>query len=257
MIKSTIHIFKKELKHYIYSPIAYVVATVFHALVGYFFYNSLILYSTRVMDASLTGTDIQSFFFTPTTVVFQGIVRSMGTIFVLLVPLITMRLVAEEKRMKTMEMFYTSPLPVSAIVIGKYFAALFVYAVIISGTIYMPVVLDIFSDVNWAHVGVAYLGLLLLGAAMISVGVFASSVTEKQVISAVMSIGLLVIFWFVGGGIGAASQRITTFLRDISMYVPFEHMFKGLLDLRDISVLISYAVIMLFLSIRSLDWSRW
>ncbi|RMG68600.1 MAG: hypothetical protein D6710_09945 [Nitrospirae bacterium] len=256
MIKTTIHIFKKELKHYIYSPIAYVVATVFHGLVGYFFYNSVILYTTRVMNASLSGSEIQGMAFTPTTVIFQGMARSMGTIFVLIVPLITMRLVAEEKRQRTMELFFTSPVSTLSMVLGKYLAALFVYMVVILGTLYMPFLLDMFSDVNWSHVAVAYLGLFLLGAAMVSVGVFASSVTEKQVVSAVMAIGLLVIFWFVGGGIGAASQRITTFLRDVSMYAPFENMMRGLLDLRDVLVLVSYAVFMLFLSIRAIEWSR-
>ncbi len=249
------YVFRKELRQFIYSPVAYIVAGVFHAILGYFFYNSLISYARRVVEMS--GTGIPDSAFTPTIVVLHGLFNSMGTVFLLLTPLITMRLVAEEKRARTMEMLMTSPLPMYSILMGKYLAALFVYSVIILSTLYMPIAIDVLSAVNWTHVAVAYLGLFLMGAAMISVGLFASTVTEKQVVAAVLSIGILVIFWFVGGGIGAASQRATDFMREVSLYMPFYHMISGLLDLRDIVFLISYSVVMLFLSHRVMEASRW
>jgi ABC-2 type transport system permease protein len=249
------NVFRKELRQFIYSPVAYIVAGVFHAILGYFFYNALISYARRVVEMS--GTGIPDTTFTPTTVVLHGLFNSMGTVFLLLTPLITMRLVAEEKRARTIEMLMTSPLSLYSILIGKYVAALFVYSVIILTTLYMPFVVDILSTVNWSHVLVAYLGLFLIGAAMISVGLFASTVTEKQVVAAVLSIGILVIFWFVGGGIGSASQQATDFMREISLYMPFYHMISGLLDLRDIFFLISYSVVMLFLSHRVMEAGRW
>jgi len=156
-----------------------------------------------------------------------------------------------------MEMLMTSPLSLSSILIGKYLAALTVYSVIILSTLYMPLVLDMLTTINWNHVAMGYVGLLMMGAAMVSVGLFASTVTEKQVVAAVLSIGILVIFWFVGGGIGAASQRATDFMREVSLYQPFSNMISGLLDLRDIVFLISFAVVMLFLSHRVLEASRW
>jgi ABC-2 type transport system permease protein len=248
-------VFKKELRQFIYSPIAYIVAGVFHAILGYFFYNSAIGYSKHVVE--MAGSGFPGQIFTPTVLVLQSLFNSMGTVFLLLTPLITMRLVAEEKRAQTMELLMSSPLSLSSILLGKYLAALSVYSCIISLTIYMPITADILSSVSWGHVMTAYLGLFLMGGAMISVGLFASTVTEKQVVAAVLSIGILVIFWFVGGGIGAASQRATDFLSDISLYKPFYHLISGLVDFRDIFFLLSYSVFMLFLSHRVMESSRW
>jgi ABC-2 type transport system permease protein len=249
------YIFKKEIKQFVFSPIIYIVAGVFHSILGYFFYNSLISYSRKVIEMSGTGAELANF--TPTTVIMFGLMKSMGTVFLLLTPMITMRLVAEEKRGRTMEMLITSPLSLSSILIGKYLAAFTVYSGIILSTFYMPLVLDMLTTINWPHVAMGYLGLLMVGAAMVSVGLFASTVTEKQVVAAVLSIGILVIFWFVGGGIGAASQRATDFMREVSLYQPFQNMISGLLDLRDIVFLISFSVVMLFISHRVMESGRW
>lgn len=249
------HVVRKELRQFVYSPIAYITAGVFHAILGFFFYNSLVTYSRNVVAMSGKGLPTEAF--TPTTIIMQSMWFSMGTVFLLLTPLITMRLVAEEKRAGTMELLLTSPLSLMNILWGKYLAAMIVYATIILMTLYMPISLGIFSQVNWGHVAVGYIGLLLLGGAMIAVGLFASTVTEKQVVAAVISIGMLVMLWFIGGGIGAASLRVTSFLRDVSLYAPFENMTRGLLDMRDIVVLVSYPVFMLFLSHRALESGRW
>jgi len=249
------NVFKKEIRQFIFSPIVYIVAGVFHSILGYFFYNSLISYSRKVVEMSGTGAELANF--TPTTVIMFGLMKSMGTVFLLLIPMITMRLVAEEKRGRTMEMLMTSPILISSILLGKYLAALVVYSAIILSTLYMPLVLDTLTTINWPHVAMGYAGLLLMGAAMVSVGLFSSTVTKKQVVAAVLSIGILVIFWFVGGGIGAASQRATDFMREVSLYLPFSNMISGLLDLRDIVFLISFSVVMLFLSHRVMESGRW
>ena len=249
------NVFKKEIRQFIFSPIVYIVAGVFHSILGYFFYNSLISYSRKVVEMSGTGAELANF--TPTTVIMFGLMKSMGTVFLLLIPMITMRLVAEEKRGRTMEMLMTSPILISSILLGKYLAALVVYSAIILSTLYMPLVLDTLTTINWPHVAMGYAGLLLMGAAMVSVGLFSSTVTKKQVVAAVLSIGILVIFWFVGGGIGAASQRATDFMREVSLYQPFSNMISGLLDLRDIVFLISFSVVMLFLSHRVMESGRW
>jgi ABC-2 type transport system permease protein len=254
-MSSIYYIFRKEIRQFLYSPIAYIVAGVFHSILGFFFYNSLVGYSMKVVEMSGTGT--MPINFTPTTVIMQGLMNSMGTVFLLLTPMITMRLIAEEKRGRTMEMLMTSPLSLSSILLGKYLAAFTVYAVIILSTLYMPLVLDVLTVVNWPHVAMGYIGLLLMGAAMVSVGLFASTVTEKQVVAAVLSIGILVIFWFIGGGIGAASQSASYYMREVSLYKPFSNMIRGLFDLRDIVFMVSFAAVMLFLSHRVMESDRW
>ncbi len=254
-MKSIIYIYKKEIRQYLFSPIAYIVAAVFHAILGYFFYNSLIGYARAGIE--MAGTGQRPEVFTPTVVIMEGLLRSMGTIFLLLTPLLTMRLIAEEKRGRTMEFLMTSPVSMLSVLIGKFFAAYTVFVATVLITIYMPLTLDLFSVVNWPHILTGYLGLLLIGGAMISVGLFASTVTDKQVIAAVLSIGILVILWFVGGGIGAANQRVADFLRDISLYAPFENMFRGILDLRDIFYFLSFIFFMLFLSHRVVEAERY
>jgi ABC-2 type transport system permease protein len=254
-MSSVLHILKKELRQYVFSPIAYIVAVVFHGIMGYFFYNSLVSYSRQVVEMS--GSGLPAVSFTPTGGIIQGLVRSMGTVFLLLIPMITMRLVAEEKRARTIELLMTAPVSLLSILLGKFFAAFIVYSVIILSTIYMPVVLDVVSTVNWAHTFVAYAGLILIGAAMISVGLFASTVTDKQVVSAVLSIGILVIFWFVGGGIGAASMKVTEFMREVSLFTPFMNMITGLLDMRDVFFFVSFSLVFLFISLQVMESERW
>lgn len=248
-------VLRKELLQYVFSPIAYIVAGVFHAIIGFFFYNALVSYSRRVIEMSGSGIPAETL--TPTAGIIQPLVRSMGTIFLLLIPMITMRLLAEEKRSRTMELLMTSPLSVASILMGKFCAAFAVYAAIILSTAYMPLTVAIISSVSWSHVVVAYVGLLLVGAAMISIGIFGSAVTDKQVVSAVLSIGIMVIFWFVGGGIGAASLKVAEFMREVSLYQPFLHMVEGLLDLRDVVALVSFSVIFLFLSRQVMESDRW
>lgn len=245
----------KELRAYFYSPIAYIVAGVFLGLVGYFFYSSVRLFSVQSVQLSGGAKEVAGF--NPTNVIMKGIFRSMGTVFILLTPLLTMRLIAEERRMRTMELLMTSPLGLTTILAGKFIAALAVYHIMIASTFYVPLALGFYSTVSWGHVACGYLGLSLLGAAMMSVGLFCSTVTDKQVVAAVLSIGILVFFWFIGGGIGGYTESMTSALRELSLFSHFERLYSGLLDSRDAVYLLSVAAAFLFLSHRVLESGRW
>lgn len=246
---------KKELRAYFYSPIAYIVAGVFLGLVGYFFASSVQGFSMQAIQLSGSGREISGF--NPTNVIMKGLFRSMGTVFILLTPLITMRLIAEEKRAKTMELLMTSPLSITTILAGKYVAALLIYAIIILSTLYIPLTIEYFSTVSWGQIVSGYLGLVLLGMAMISVGLLCSSVTDKQVVAAVLTIGILVLFWFVGGVIGGHREDVTKVMREFSLFSHFENLYNGLLDMRDVVYLLSFTVVVLFLSHRVLESNRW
>lgn len=246
---------RKELRSYFYSPVAYIVAGVFLGLTGYFFYSSVLLFNTQALQLAGSGKDIPGF--NPTNIVIKGMFRSMGTVFVLLTPLLTMRLIAEERRARTMELLMTSPLSVTTILAGKYLAALIVYHLIILGALYVPFTIEFYSSASWGHVLTGYAGLSLLGAAMIAVGVFCSAITDKQVIAAVLTIGILVFFWFIGGGIGGYTENMTSLLRQFSLFSHFENLYNGLLDLRDVVYLLSVAAVFLFLAHRVLESGRW
>ncbi len=254
-MKHLLPFIRKELRAYFFSPIAYIVAGVFLGLTGYFFFTSIQGFSMQAIQLSGSGRDLSGF--NPTNGIMVGLFRSMGTVFILLTPLITMRLIAEEKRTKTMELLMTSPLSITTILAGKYLAALIIYVVIILSTLYIPLTIEYFSTISWGHVFSAYLGLILLGMAMISVGVFCSSLTDKQVIAAVLTIGILVLFWFVGGVIGGHTENISMIMREVSLFGRFENLYNGLLDTRDVLYLISFTTVALFLAHRALESGRW
>ncbi|MGE5892476.1 MAG: ABC transporter permease subunit [bacterium] len=254
-MKNLFPFIKKELRAYFYSPIAYIVAGVFLGLIGYFFFSSMQGFSMQAVQLSGSGKELSGF--NPTNVIMKGLFRSMGTIFILLTPLITMRLIAEEKRTRTMELLMTSPLSITTIIMGKYVAALIIYVLIILSTLYIPLTIEYFSTVSWWHVLSAYAGVVLLGMAMISVGVFCSSVTDKQVVAAVLTIGILVLFWFVGGVIGSYSEDISKVMKEISLFGHFENLYNGLFDTRDVVYLVSFSLVALFLSHRALESGRW
>jgi ABC-2 type transport system permease protein len=246
---------KKELRSYFYSPIAYIVAGVFLGLIGYFFFSSIQKFSMQAIQISGTGSDLTGF--NPTNIILKGLFRSMGTVFILLTPLITMRLIAEEKRARTMELLMTSPLSILTILFGKFIAAYIIYLLIIFSTLYIPLTVEYFSTVNWELVFSAYFGLAITGMAMISIGVFCSAVTDKQVIAAVLTIGILILFWFVGGVIGGHTENISEIMRELSLFGHFENMYNGLLDTRDVVYLFSFTVVTLFLAHRVLESGRW
>lgn len=247
---------RKELRAYFYSPIAYIVAGVFLGLIGYFFFSSVQSYSMQALQPH--GSDQGELpGFNPTNVILKGLFRSMGTIFILLTPLITMRLVAEEKRTRTMELLMTSPLSISTIIASKFLAALAVYGLIILSTLYIPLTIEYFSSVSWGHVVAAYAGLLLVGMAMISIGLLCSSLTDKQVIAAVLTISTLALLWFVGGVIGGHTEQISRIMRDLSLFSHFENLYNGLVDTRDILYLLSVTAVALFLTHRVMESGRW
>ncbi len=248
-------LFKKELRAYFTSPIFYIVGAVFLALVGYFFVNGLLNYSQLGIKISVSQNKGGNF--NPTTIIMKPLFNTMGTVFILLTPLITMRLLAEEKRAGTIEMLMTCPVSTTSVVMAKYLASWVVFTVIILLTGYMPFVLSYYSTVIWSQVIMGYIGVFLLGGAMMSVGLFCSSITDKQIIAAVLTIGILVVFLFIGGVLGAASPELTRFLRILSLFSHFDALTDGLLDLRDVFYLLSFTATMLFLSFRNLEASRW
>jgi ABC-2 type transport system permease protein len=248
-------VFKKEFRAYFTSPIYYIVAVVFLALTGYFFVNSIVSYSNMGIQLSGSGRDLSGF--NPTSMIMKPMFNTMGTIFILLVPLMTMRLVADEWKSRTMELLMTSPVSLSSIIFAKYLSSVVVYSMIVLSTVYMPFVIDYYSSVAWPQIISGYLGVILLGAAMLSAGLFCSTLTDKQIIAAVLSIGILVIFWFIGGVLGAASQEVSRIMRGLSLFEHFNALTDGLLDLRDVVYLLSFTSVALFLSHRILDIGRW
>ena len=236
-MRNTLAIAQKEFTSYLTSPMAYVVTCVFLILTGVFF----ALDPSTYLETSLNG--VWSFW---------GQLILMG-----IAALITMRSIAEERKIGTLELLLTAPVRDSSIVVGKYLGSLGILAAMIGLTLYYPILLFIFGDPDVGPIFSCYLGIFLLGGASLSIGLFASSVTSNQIVSAVLAGGILFVFWFLGMAATFLPDTIANVINFFSTSYYFPDFVKGLIDTRGIVFYITLAVLFLFLAIRSLENSRW
>ena len=228
----------KELKSYLTSPMAYIVTAIFLLLTGTFF--TTYLASTGYTDTSISG------FLDP------------GNILLLLFSaVLTMRLIAEEKKMGTWELLLTAPVRDTEIILGKFLGSLIVLVGMLVLTLYYPILLIIMGDPDMGPIGASYLGLFLLGSASLAVGIFASSVTSNQIVAAVLAGGILFALWFVGMASNFAPEAIGNLLSYLSLSYHFPDFIRGVVDTRAIIYYLSITALFLYLAIRSLETSRW
>lgn len=169
-------LFKKELKSYFRGPMAYIFLTVFLFFTGLYFVSYNLLYNNSS---------------------FNFVLYDLVIIFLFMVPIFTMRLLSEEKKNKTDQLLFTSPQSISSIVCGKYFAAVALFLIGTLCTIIYPIILSFFGSISLSELTSSYLGFILLGSSLISLGLFISSLTENQIASAVTTLGALLVIWFL------------------------------------------------------------
>jgi ABC-2 type transport system permease protein len=237
-MRNVLHIARRELAAYFGSPVAYVVGAVYLAVMGGMF-GLILVYSREATMAYLFYHGVSLLF------------------LVLVSQVLTMRLLAEEQRQGTMELLLTSPVRDGEVVLGKYLASLGVFLALVGLTLAFPLVLLRLGNPDIGPLLSGYLGYSLLGAAMLAIGVFASSVTQNQIIAAVLGIGANLILW-VSGDLG---DYVGETLRPVVQYLPlFSHytdMVRGIIDTKDLVYLLSVIVLFLFLSTRMVETRRW
>ena len=241
-MKNTLTIAWKESKIYFSTPMAYVVGAMFLILTGIFF----------VDDA--TSTDVATRF--PEASI-RGVVSSASFFIVFLAPLLTMRLLAEEQKMGTLELLLTAPVRDWEVVMGKYIASFLALLAAIALTVYYVFLLYWFAQPDTGPVLSAYLGLFLHGAAALAIGLFASSLSGNQIVSAVIGIAVLLIFSFIDQVADLVSGVAEEVLNGVSMSAHFDDFSKGVVDTSHIIYYVSLAAVFLFLTIRSLESRRW
>jgi ABC-2 type transport system permease protein len=249
-------IYKKELRLYFTSPVAYVLLTIFLLIAGYFFYSIFAFFTRASMQAAMNpqmGRDLNV-----TESVLRPLFANLSVILLLLMPLLTMRLFAEERRAGTIELLLTYPVRDGAVLVGKYLAAFTVYTVMIAGTLLYPLLLVIVrAQPEWGPLATGYLGLLLMGAMFLAVGVFASSLTENQIVAAIVTFGLLLMFWIIGWTAEIVGGPLGTVLTHLSILEHNDTFAKGVLDTKDIIYYINFTALALFLTLRSREARRW
>lgn len=248
-------IFKKEMRLYFTSPIAWVIGAIFLLISGYFFYSIFAYFTLASMQSAMNpmaGRDLNV-----TDSVMRPLLSNVTVILLLLMPMVTMRLFAEERRSGTIELLLTYPVRDGAVLAAKYLAALTLYALMLIGTLLYPAMLVYFARLDPGPLLTGYLGLVLLGAAFIAVGLFASSLTENQIVAALVTFGILLIFWVIGWSADYAGGTWGKLLQHLSLIEHFDSFAKGVLDTKDIIYYLNFTILALFLSLRSLEARRW
>lgn len=228
----------KEVRSYLSSPMAYIVTAVFLAISG----TSFVMYlaGTGYADTSL-----------------RGFLDAGQVLILLFAALLTMRLVAEERKLGTWELMLTLPVSETEIILGKFIGAVTILSGMLALTLYYPLLLALFGDPDPGPIITGYAGLFLLGCASLSVGLFASSVTSNQIVAAVLAGGMLFALWFLGAAAEFVPAPFNVIVAYLSPSTHFPGFARGIVDTRALVYYISLVSLFLFLSIRSLELERW
>ena len=244
----------KELRSYFVSPIGYAVIALFALIFGVVFYLRMHDFANYTFQAQMMRGG-------PAPNVDEWIIRPIlgfaGTVSLFLIPMITMRLFAEEKRNGTIELLLTSPVEDIGIVLGKWLGALLLYMCALGTSLLTIALLFLWGRPDWKPVAVAYLGLLLQGACLLALGAFVSSLTSNQIIAGAItffaSLMLYMLSWFTD----FADSRFSKLLNYLSIITHMENFSKGLVDLKDVVFYVSFIFLALFLILRQMESLRW
>jgi gliding motility-associated transport system permease protein len=244
----------KELRAYFASPIAYIVIGFFALLFGWFYIGILDWFVRQGLQGQMgmgaTSMNVNQQMIRP-------LILNITVVFLFLLPLITMRTYAEEKRSGTIELLLTSPLTDLEIVLGKFLGALGLYAVMVALTLIHFGLLFAFGKPEWKPLATAYLGLLLFGGCFIALGLFISSLTKNQIVAGAATFGVFLLLWvvdWIGESMGPTGQAI---LKYLSMTEHLEDFVKGVIDTKHLVYYLSFIAFGLFLTVRSVDTERW
>lgn len=257
-MKNIYIIAKKEIKSYFVSPIGYIVLSLFSLLSGWFFFNHINQFNALVtyyqmsqQPDVLNQVNLNRFV----------VVRLFDELLMLLnvfLPAITMRLIAEEKKQKTIELLYTSPLKTYEIMLGKYLSVVIMLVLMLSLTFIYQIILFIFGQPGPEILPIitGYIGLFLVGAGILSVGIFASSVTENQIIAFILALSISLLFYIIhlpAASIGGLIGNVLSFL---SLKNQFTGLANAFIDTRVIIYYLSFIFIWLYLTHRVLEGLR-
>ncbi len=258
-MRNALAVFHREVRSYFTSPIAYAVLTGFLLIAGYFFYAILSSFLRYTMQATMQA---QYYRMAPPAInvnmmMLRPFFHNVAIVMVFAVPLITMRLYAEEKKTGTIELLLTSPIRSLETMLGKYFAAMVLYSTLIVATLVYQIILFSHGRPEIGQILTSYLGLILMGGAFIAIGVFVSSLTENQIVAGFITIIMLLFFWVIGWAAEFAGPAIGSFLEYISLLTHFDEFAKGVIDLKDILLYLSVTVFFLFLTLMSIESAKW
>ena len=238
-------LFRKELLSYFVSPLFYVVGAVFLCLSGYYFYTDLVFFVTFGFGMNI----LENFW--------QLLLVDLRLVMLLSIPLLTMRLFAEEKKLGTIELLLTYPVRDSELFLAKFAACAVVFGIMLAGTLLYPIYVHLLEPFPWTPLIAGYLGLFFLGLSFIACGIFVSSLTENQVVAGMATIGILLLFWILSWNEAATSPELLRVLIRLSMFDHFQTFARGVIDAQDVGYFVFFITFFSFLTLRVLESRTW
>ncbi|HHZ89240.1 TPA: ABC transporter permease [Candidatus Poribacteria bacterium] len=241
-MKNVLTIATKEIYTYFVSPIAYFVLVIFGGLSGFFFY--------AILQRAIVRQELS-------TAVIQVLFRNyVSVILLFFAPAVTMRLFAEETRSGTIELLRTSPVKDIEIVLGKFCASFVLYLTMLATTLVYPFLILPFGKVDIGQIISAYTGMVLLGATFLSFGLMISSMTRNQIVSALTSFGILLVFWIIGSFADRAGS-LSRFFKYLSLIEHLNDFTRGVIVVKDVVYYLSFTFICVFFTIKSVESAKW
>jgi len=246
-MSKTLAILRRELIGYFSSPIAYIVLTAFLLMQGYIFYI-IVSYLNNPMTQAMT----------PLRLFFGGTVF-FWLFLLFVIPVITMRLVAEERRSGTIEVLLTSPVSETQVITGKFLAAFIFYAVLWLPTVIYVIILKQHSAIDLGPVAAGYLGVLLIGFLFLGVGTFTSTLTNNQLVAAIMAFAAMIVLFSIGlvEQLMISSSEMRGVLTHMNLWTHMDDYAKGIVDTRHVVYSLSAGLLFLFLAAKSLEVKKW
>ena len=253
-MKNTWIICRKELKSYFASPIAYGLMAFFALIAGYFFYVMTAVFVQRSFEGQMMGRgmpmDVNEW-------VVRNFLSNVSVIGLFVIPMITMRLFAEEKRTGTIELLVTSPVRDIEIIVGKWLAALLLYLGMLLIAALDIAILFAYGKPDWKPILTGFLGLALQGGCLLAVGTFISTTTKNQIVAGTATFAVCLLLWvldWVSAYETAAWAKVIGYLSVLTHFEPFS---KGVIDTKDVIFYVSLIFLGLFLTARSMESLRW
>jgi len=252
-MSNVLAIAQKELKSYFASPIAYIIVGVFALVFGYFYFVSVTFFLQASLQMGMPGAGQVNI----NSMAIRPLLQNIAVVALFMLPLITMRTYAEEKRTGTIELLLTSPLTDTQIVLGKFLGAVALYATMLAVTWIHIGILFVYGNPEWKPIVTGYLGLLLMGSAFMSIGLLISSLTRNQIVAGVVTFSVLLLLWtlnWMSESSGPTAQKI---LSALSITERFDDFSKGVISVSHLVYYASFITFGLFLTAKSVDSERW
>jgi len=226
----------REINAYFFSPLAYILMTLFLFFCGFFFYLG-------VRDGGEASM--------------RGLLGLMGFFMMIAMPMITMRLIAEEMKSGTMETLMTAPVTDFEVVFAKFFGAFCFYLAMLAPTLLYVTILEWLGEPDYGPIWSGYIGIALMGGLFISIGLLASALTRNQIVAAVLALVALLLLWVIGFAAGFTEGWVSALLRYIGVYDHLDSFFKGMIDTRHIVYYVTMTGFCLFLCVRLVESRKW